>query len=47
VFVGTRVPVQALTDYIEAGHSLQQFLDDFPTLSREIAIAALGRPGSN
>ena len=41
VFVGTRVPVQALIDYIEAGHSLQQFLDDFPTVTREIAMAAL------
>ena len=41
VFVGTRVPVQALIDYIEGGHSLEQFLDDFPTVSRELAIAAL------
>jgi uncharacterized protein (DUF433 family) len=41
VFVGTRVPVQALIDYFEGGHSLQQFLDDFPTVSRELAIAAL------
>jgi uncharacterized protein (DUF433 family) len=41
VFVGTRVPVQALIDYIEGGHSLKEFLDDFPTVSRDIAIAAL------
>ena len=41
VFVGTRVPVQALIDYIEGGHSLDEFLDDFPTVSREIAVAAL------
>ena len=41
VFVGTRVPVQALIDYIEGGHSLEQFLDDFPTVSRELAVAAL------
>ncbi len=41
VFVGTRVPVQALIDYIEAGHSLQEFLDDFPTVTRELAVAAL------
>jgi len=41
VFVGTRVPVQALIDYIEGGHSLNEFLDDFPTVSREIALAAL------
>jgi uncharacterized protein (DUF433 family) len=41
VFVGTRVPVQALIDYIEAGHSLQGFLDDFPSVTRELAVAAL------
>ena len=41
VFVGTRVPVQALIDYIEGGHSLKEFLDDFPTVTRETAIAAL------
>ena len=41
VFVGTRVPVQALIDYIEGGHSLEKFLDDFPTVSRTIAVAAL------
>lgn len=41
VFVGTRVPVQALIDYIEGGHSLEKFLDDFPTVSRELAVAAL------
>src|SRR5262249_8141985 len=41
VFVGTRVPVQGLIDYIEGGHSLNQFLDDFPTVTRELAIAAL------
>ena len=41
VFVGTRVPVQALIDYIERGHSLDAFLDAFPTVSREIAVAAL------
>ena len=41
VFVGTRVPVQALIDYIEGGHSLKEFLDNFPTVTREIAIGAL------
>jgi uncharacterized protein (DUF433 family) len=41
VFVGTRVPVGALIDYIEGGHSLSEFLDDFPTVSREVVIAAL------
>jgi uncharacterized protein (DUF433 family) len=43
VFVGTRVPVQALIDYIEGGHSLKEFLGDFPTVTREVAIAALDR----
>jgi uncharacterized protein (DUF433 family) len=41
VFVGTRVPVQALIDYIEGGHSLEEFLKDFPTVSRELALGAL------
>jgi len=41
VFVGTRVPFQTLLDYLEAGDPLDEFLDDFPTVSREQAIAAL------
>ena len=41
VFVGTRVPLQALIDYIEGGHSLEEFIDDFPTVTRDLAIAAL------
>lgn len=41
VFVGTRVPVKNLFDYLEAGDSLDQFLDDFPSVSRGQAIAAL------
>jgi uncharacterized protein (DUF433 family) len=41
VFVGTRVPVQTLIDYLEANHPLDEFLDDFPTVSREQAVAAL------
>ena len=41
VFVGTRVPVRAFIDYIEGGHSLEEFLDDFPSVTRELAIAAL------
>ena len=41
VFVGTRVPVQNLIDYLEAGDPLGEFLDDFPTVTREQAIAAL------
>jgi uncharacterized protein (DUF433 family) len=41
VFVGTRVPVQALIDYIKGGHSLNEFLEDFPTVTQELALAAL------
>lgn len=41
VFVGTRVPVQALLDYLAEGASLDEFLDHFPTVTREQAIAAL------
>lgn len=41
VFVGTRVPAQALIDYLQGGHSLDEFLDDFPSVSREQALAAL------
>jgi uncharacterized protein (DUF433 family) len=41
VFVGTRVPFQTLLDYLEAGQPLAEFLEDFPTVSREHAIAAL------
>lgn len=41
VFRGTRVPVQTFIDYLSAGDSLEDFLDDFPTVSRERAIAVL------
>ena len=41
VFVGTRVPVKTLYDYLEAGDSLAEFLNDFPSVAREQAIAAL------
>jgi uncharacterized protein (DUF433 family) len=41
VFVGTRVPVKALFDYIEAGDTLESFLEDYPGVSREQALAAL------
>jgi uncharacterized protein (DUF433 family) len=41
VFVGTRVPVKTLLDYLEAGDSLDEFLDHFPSVRREQAIAAL------
>jgi uncharacterized protein (DUF433 family) len=41
VFVGTRVPVRALMDYLGGGQPLSEFLEDFPTVSREQAVAAL------
>ena len=41
VFIGTRVPVKTLYDYLEGGDSLDEFLDDFPSVSREQAVAAL------
>lgn len=41
VFRGTRVPVQTMFDYLEGGETLEDFLEGFPTVSRELAIAAL------
>ena len=41
VFVGTRVPIQNLFDYIEGGDDLSEFLDDFPSVSKEAAVALL------
>jgi uncharacterized protein (DUF433 family) len=41
VFVGTRVPLRNLIDYLEGGYSLDEFLDAFPSVSREQAIAAM------
>ncbi len=41
VFIGTRVPAQNFIDYLEGGHSIDEFLDDFPSVTREQAIAAL------
>jgi uncharacterized protein (DUF433 family) len=41
VFRGTRVPAQTLFDYLEAGDTLEDFLDGFPTVSRALAIDAL------
>jgi len=41
VFAGTRVPVQTIIDYLEGGDTLDQFLADFPSVSREHAIAVL------
>jgi uncharacterized protein (DUF433 family) len=56
VFAGTRVPLRALIDYLAAGDSLNEFLDDFPSVTREQAVSALeqaaemmgaGEPGSS
>ena len=41
VFVGTRVPVQTLLDYLEGGHTLDDFLEGFPGVSREQAVSFL------
>ena len=41
VFVGTRVPAQSLFDYLEGGDTLDEFLHQFPSVTREQAIAAL------
>jgi uncharacterized protein (DUF433 family) len=41
VFAGTRVPVKNLFDYIEGGDDLTEFLDDFPSVSKEAAVAVL------
>ena len=45
VFKGTRVPVQALMDHLEAGDSLEVFLDSFPTVERKQAIAFIELAG--
>lgn len=42
VFVGTRVPARTLLEYLEAGDSLDEFLQDFPSVTREQAVAMLG-----
>lgn len=41
VFCGTRVPIQTLFDYLEGGDTLEDFLEGFPTVSHEAAVAAL------
>jgi uncharacterized protein (DUF433 family) len=41
VFRQTRVPFEALLDYLEGGQTLDEFLEDFPTVSRQMAVAAL------
>jgi uncharacterized protein (DUF433 family) len=41
VFVGTRVPIKNLLDYLKGGENLSEFLDDFPSVSKEAALAVL------
>ena len=41
VFRGTRIPFKILTDYLEGGDTLDQFLDQYPSITREVAIAAI------
>ena len=41
VFRGTRVPFKNLLDYLEGGHTLDEFLEEFPSVTRQAAIAAL------
>jgi uncharacterized protein (DUF433 family) len=41
VFRGTRVPFKALTDYLEGGETLDEFLEQYPSVTRELAIAAI------
>lgn len=43
VFAGTRVPIETIIDYLAGGHSLDEFLDDFPTVRREQALELLKR----
>lgn len=45
VFIGTRVPAQTLLDYLEGGESLEEFLDNYPSVTREQAIAFLEEAG--
>lgn len=46
VFRGTRVPFQALLDYLEGGQTLNEFLNDFPTVTRDAAVCALEQANS-
>ena len=46
IFIGTRVPFQTLTDYLEHGHPLDEFLDDFPSVTRAQAVQAIEEAGA-
>ena len=41
VFTGTRVPIRTLLDYVESGHTLDEFLDHFPSVNRDLAVGLL------
>jgi uncharacterized protein (DUF433 family) len=45
VFIGTRVPVRILLDYLEGGEPLEEFLDNYPSVSREQAVSFLEEAG--
>lgn len=47
VFAGTRVPAQSLFDYLAGGHTLEEFLDDFPTVTREQSVQLLHELGQS
>jgi len=47
VFAGTRVPIATLFDYLKGGDSLDEFLDDFPTVSRSQAVRLLEMAGAD
>ncbi len=47
VFTGTRVPIQALFDYIETGETLDEFLENFPSVNKEFAIQVLQMAGKS
>lgn len=47
VFTGTRVPIQSLFDYIETGETLDEFLENFPSVNKEFAIEVLKMAGKS
>jgi uncharacterized protein (DUF433 family) len=47
VFAGTRVPAQSLLDYLAGGHTIEEFLDDFPTVKRTQAVEFLSELSTN
>jgi uncharacterized protein (DUF433 family) len=47
VFAGTRVPAQSLLDYLAGGHTLEEFLDDFPSVTREQSVQLLHEIGDS